>query len=237
MVTTLGRRVKDRAWRLLLYLLLRPRGHGALVRLGTGYGGWIVPRSLLRPGAVCYLAGVGEDASFDLALIDAGCEVVSIDPTPRAVAYAETIRGTEPRFRLLPVGLWDADTTQRFYAPRDPGHVSHSITNLQGSSEYFTAECRSVASLMAELGHSRLDLLKLDIEGAEYAVFESLRRDRISPAVICVELHQTLPFRGILRAVRQLERRDYVVRAVDGWNVTLVGPEMDATRSDAPQRA
>jgi FkbM family methyltransferase len=213
-------RAMDRLLRVLLKLLLLPRDGGATVRLGTAYGGWIVPRSLLRPGAVCYLAGVGEDASFDVCLIEAGCQVVSIDPTPRAIAYAETVRSREPRFALVPFGIWESDTSMRFYAPEDPAHVSHSITNLQQSNSYFTAECRSVASLMSELGHSHLDLLKLDIEGAEYAVLASLRRDGISPAVICIEFHQP-PFLAILREVRSWQRRGYAVRAVEGWNVTL----------------
>jgi hypothetical protein len=66
-----------------------------------------------------------------MALITAGCEVFSIDPTPRAVSYAERIAASEPRFHLLAVGLWSENTKLRFYAPRDPSHVSHSVVNLQ----------------------------------------------------------------------------------------------------------
>src|SRR3546814_9362953 len=55
----------------------------------------------------------------------------------------------------MPVGLWSEDATLRFYAPRDPTHVSHSIVNLQETESYFEARCRSIASLMAELGHDR----------------------------------------------------------------------------------
>jgi FkbM family methyltransferase len=214
--------MKNRVLRLSLRLLLLPRRRASMVRLGTAYGGWIVPRSLLHPGAVCYLAGVGEDATFDLALIEAGCEVVSIDPTPRSIAYAATVREREPRFNLIPVGVWESDATLQFYAPRDPRHVSHSITNLQGSSTSFEAECRTVATLMRQLGHARLDLLKLDIEGAEYAVLDSLEKDRITPGVICVEFDQPTPFRRILKAVGDLKGRGYTVGAVEGWNVTLV---------------
>jgi FkbM family methyltransferase len=208
--------------RKILRVALRPRSTGRLVRLGSKYGGWIVPESTVRPGAVCYLAGLGEDATFDLALIAAGCTVLSIDPTPRSVSYAERLSASEPRFRLLPVGLWSENTKLRFYAPRDPSHVSHSIVNLQGTDTFFEAECRTVLEVMAEHQHPRLDLLKLDIEGAEFAVLESLERDNVSCAVIAVEFDQPTSLRGILRAVARVRRRGYRVIAVDGWNVTLL---------------
>ncbi len=40
---------------------------------------------------------------------------------------------------------------------------------------------------MKELGHHRIDLLKIDIEGAEYRVIESIIEDRLDIGVICVE--------------------------------------------------
>jgi hypothetical protein len=41
---------------------------------------------------------------------------------------------------------------------------------------------------MRELGHTRLDLLKLDIEGAEYEVLKSIGSTRIG--VLCVEFDE-----------------------------------------------
>src|SRR3546814_6680237 len=93
-------------------------------------------------------------------------------------------------FHFMPVGLWSEDATFRFYAPRDPTHVSHSIVNLQETESYFEARCRSIASLMAELGHDRLDLLKVDVEGAEHEVIRSMLASGIRPTVLCMELDQ-----------------------------------------------
>src|SRR5690242_8717937 len=55
-----------------------------LVELGTpGYGSWIVPLGLLGPASVCYLAGAGEDISFDLELVArCRCPVHLFDPVP-----------------------------------------------------------------------------------------------------------------------------------------------------------
>jgi FkbM family methyltransferase len=40
---------------------------------------------------------------------------------------------------------------------------------------------------MEQLGHDRIDLLKIDIEGAEYKVIESILADKLDIRVICVE--------------------------------------------------
>ena len=179
------------------------------------------PRRVLRPGAICYCAGVGEDASFDLELIRHGCVVVSIDPTPRAIQYGAAIADRQPAFNLVPLGLWSTPTMLRFYAPRDPSHVSHSVVNLQGTAAYFEAECTTVRLLAEKLGHDHLDLLKLDIEGAEYEVITSVIRDGPLPDTICVEFDQPSQMRVIDRTVAQLRDAGYWPVAVDRWNVTF----------------
>jgi len=40
---------------------------------------------------------------------------------------------------------------------------------------------------MNELGHRKIDLLKIDMEGAEYKVIESIIEDRLDIGVIFVE--------------------------------------------------
>lgn len=159
-----------------------------LVRLGSRYGGWIVPVIALDASSACYCAGVGEDISFDLALIERfGCEVHAFDPTPRAIAHVAHVAAEEPCFRFQPVGVWDRDESLRFYAPADPSHVSHSVLNLQNTAEYFEAPCQSLRTLMQARGHDHIDLLKLDIEGAEHRVIASMLAEHIDVEVLCVE--------------------------------------------------
>lgn len=128
--------------------LFRAQTDTEMVRLGTDYGGWWVPTEGLDTSSVCYCAGVGEDISFDLALMDRfGCHVLAIDPTPRAAAHVERI-GTPAGFELLPVGLAGSERVARFYAPQNPEHVSHSMLNLQKTDVFFDAQVRTLQSIM-----------------------------------------------------------------------------------------
>jgi FkbM family methyltransferase len=162
-----------------------------LVQLGTAYGGYAVPGQLIGPDWICYSGGLGEDVSFELELTRRyGCVVETFDPVPRSAAFMSSVVESNPLIRFHPWGLWSSDSTQRFFTPADPAHVSYSIANLQGTEAFIDVECRSVPSLMKEFGHERLDLLKLDIEGAEYAVLDSLLEARIIPTVLCVDVHR-----------------------------------------------
>lgn len=201
-----------------------------LCRIGSSYGGWIVPTGLLGADAICYCAGVGEDITFDLGVIERfGCSVYAFDPTPRAAAHVATHAALEPRFHFAPVGLWSSDEVKRFYAPANAAHVSHSVLNLQRTDRYFDAPCRRISGLMRERGHTRLDLLKLDIEGAEYAVLDSVLDDALDVGILCVEFdevqHRLTPsiLRRIARSLDRLLAHGYqIVAADDVCNYTLV---------------
>lgn len=185
-------------------------------RIGTPYGGWIIPQNRLNNNSVCYLVGAGEDISFDLGMAARyGCTVHIFDPTPRAIAHSEgLLRGlkqgipvkcaTSPSgfyplyppeladlLQFHPFGIWNDDTVLRFFAPKNAAHVSHSLVNLQQSEQYIEVPVRRLSGLMQELGHNKIDLLKLDIEGAEYQVLQSLLDDDIEVGILCIEYDES----------------------------------------------
>ncbi len=184
-----------------------------LIRIGTNYGGWTIPKNFLDQDSICYCAGVGEDISFDIGLIQRyNCNVYSFDPTPRAISHIDYVReniSSEKtayinngalsykldalkltRLHFFPVGLWHEDVVMRFYEPKNTNHVSHSILNLQKTENYFEVPCKRLTNLMKELGHDRIDLLKLDIEGAECVVLDSIVSDKLNIRCICIEFDE-----------------------------------------------
>jgi FkbM family methyltransferase len=184
-------------------------------RIGTEYGSWVIPKGLLDQNSICYGVGAGLDISFDIGLVKKyGCPVHIFDPTPRAINHFElllkntaagkpthtnntkeyTYQVTTEELEKLhfhPIGLWNEDTTLKFYAPVNEMHISHSAVNLQRTQKYFEANVQQLSTIMNDLGHNKLDLLKLDIEGAEYQVIESIVQHKIKISVLCIEFDET----------------------------------------------
>src|SRR5579872_2354803 len=197
--------------------LQRSSYDGHLEFLGSSYGGYVLPKHEIERGAICYSFGAGEDISFESELVAAlPVEVHIFDPTPRAIAYVngaidalfEQKCAYVNRLHMHPWGVWSDDQEMKFYAPKNPTHVSHSVVNLQHTEEYFLADCRRPSSIMAALGHANITLVKLNIEGAEYEVIRTMFGEGILPQVICInfdELHTSIDsgarqrLRGLVR--------------------------------------
>lgn len=204
-------------------ILFRPDLQIDMIRLGSHYGGWWIPTEGLNADSKCYLAGVGTDITFDKALIDRlGCSAWGMDPTPKSIIWFNDSVGYLEGYRLLPWGLAGISGSIKFYSPRDPAHVSHSIKNLQRTDSFFVADVKTVRQVMIDLDHQTIDLLKVDIEGAEHDTLRAMIADGILPYVICVEFDQPEPIAWSIGTVKVLRRAGYRLAKVDTFNFTFV---------------
>ena len=182
-----------------------------LITIGTKYGGWTIPDNYLTKDSIVYLAGAGEDISFDVGIAERyKSQVFIFDPTPRAKKHFDylisgisknekvSINNSETEFyqiqkenlenlKFVELGIWDKKDELKFYVPRNPEHVSHSIVNLQKTEEYFIAKVDRLSAIMKQLNHKQIDLLKIDIEGAEYKVIDSILQDNLQISILCIE--------------------------------------------------
>ena len=199
-------------------------------RYGSMSGGWLLPSDLISPNWLVYDFGIGDDISFDIALVERhGCAIHAFDPTPEAVAFMAN--KSLPGFHFHPVGVWNEDTTIKFWAPRYADYVSYSALNLRQTSDYVECAVKTIRSLAVELGHAHIDLIKMDIEGAEQFVIPSLIADGIRPTVLCVEYDQPYEifsrfsircFRSALRLHRELRIAGYLPICEHGFNMTYL---------------
>jgi FkbM family methyltransferase len=198
-----------------------------LRRLGGVYGGWWVPTSMINSKSVVYCAGVGEDTTFDEEMIQRfGCEIFAFDPTLRAIEYIEARKkaGTiDKKFNFRPFGLWREEAVIEFFNPplndgNDPGMTI--VPTRNGKS--IKAKCYSLSDLMKQLGHTHIDVLKMDIECAEHAVLESVTNGTVSPKVVCVEYDQPCWPMKLHGSVKAMLAAGYSLVCIEAQNYTYV---------------
>jgi FkbM family methyltransferase len=178
----------------------------ATATYGSGYGAWRVCPDGLTADSVVYSFGVGEDASFDLDLIDRfGLQLFAFDPTPRSIEWVarQQLPGT---FHFSPYGIAGHDGRVTFYPPRDASHVSHTIVADQGAAEKSIVVSVHRLETIAQMhGHDTIDVLKLDVEGAEYDVIDDLPNARVRVRQLLVEFHHQLDGIGAARTKRAVQ--------------------------------
>ena len=198
----------------------------AIETYGDAGEAWWVPADI-APGAIAYCGGVGLDASYDFALVERKrLEVHSFDPAPSSIAYME--RENRGRVHYHQWGVLGEDRLVRFHAPFDVSHGNWFVDNLHGTQASFAAECLTLRTIMDRLGHDRIDLLKIDIEGSWYGVLLTMIEDGIVPPTICVEFDSPAPLHRVRRVTLALEKAGYraVRRAAD--NVLFLQQAMRA---------
>jgi len=188
------------------------------LRLGSEYGGWEISGAGLHGESIVYSCGVGTDASFDLSLMERyGLHIHAFDPTPASVAWVRS-QDLPDRFHFHSVGIAGYDGTAVFFAPSNPDHASHSIHNRpENRGKPVSLPVRRLRTIMNELGHSHIDILKMDIEGSEYAALEDMLISGIFPAQLLVEFHHGYEMAGMLKTramIRRLVKHGYGIFSI-----------------------
>ena len=159
---------------------------------GNGYGGFYVDPTLVPDQAIVYSFGIGEDISFDKAIISKhGCKVYGFDPTPKSINYVKN-NETPEAFYFHPYGIGEKTEMVTFHLPKNKDHVSGSVYDHKLVDEHNSVEVllKEFKEIVSELGHDHIDVLKMDIEGSEYVVMEGILKSGIPIKQILVETHE-----------------------------------------------
>ena len=205
-------------------------------RLGNEGAPWTIRTDLLGSTPQVISAGLSDDVEFeDCFLRHYTGRMLVLDPTPLSRNVAAELIGNheEGAVTFVPDALDGEEGEQRYLAETDPvsgdplyfyseGSVPPRRAGNGESPTYTTVTVgsRTVQGLMNDFGWDQLDLLKLDIEGAEYAVIDSVLDSALPVRQIAVEFHHR--FKGIglsktLRTVRKLREHGYQRAWVSDW--------------------
>lgn len=215
-----------REWRL-------PKG---FERLGTKYGGWWLSIPAVGKDPLLIDCGLGRDISFPVAFLGrCGGRVIGIDPSPAAIAYCS--ERCPAAMQVRAAAFWtEAGRTLTFHLPRPAEQLPSGADGVSGSllpdhsytgGGTLSVRTTSFAELLASAGRSECDVLKLDIEGAEYEVLAALcssgeiRRAR----QVLVEFHHHCTghrLRDTLEAAAKVQAGGFELAHTEDRNYTFV---------------
>lgn len=161
---------------------------------GSRYGGFYINPEILNENSIVYSFGIGEDISFDTELIKKhSCNVFGFDPTPKSINLIKE-QSITSNFHFFDFGLGKVTGYSDFFFPKNPKHISGSIVeqNNINKCDKVKVLLKSFNDIAVELGHKRIDILKMDIEGAEYEMIDDILNTDIAVDQILVEFHDRL---------------------------------------------
>jgi len=174
-------------------------------------GGWRFLSDKLNANSVVYSLGVGDSIEFDLALIqETGATVFAFDPTPYARDWVEG-QSLPEEFVFHPWAAGGQDGHLRLYRRVNRrgkrAEIMWTADRDAGDADDFVdAPAYTFASLMKRLDHSKVDLMKMDVEGAEYDILDALEQGAYLPRQLLVEYHHRFPGIGKARTAASVER-------------------------------
>ena len=160
--------------------------------LGDANGSWNIILDGLTSDSVILSAGVGHNISFELELIDkTGANIHVFDPSPTGIKTVKALSHTNISENIIFVPK--AISGVSGYILLDPPDIAEE-GSWKAASKHNTEGAIRIESVSLsdycrnhEIEH--IDLLKIDIEGAEYDVIDNLLSEKLSIKQICLEFH------------------------------------------------
>lgn len=159
--------------------------------IGNNYGGFYINPGILDANSIVFSFGIGEDISFDNGLIqEYNLKVHGFDPTPKSIEYINRQMPIR-NFSFHPFGINEESGKKLFYLPKNSNHVSGSLheTNIVDHNNAMILEFKSLSDILKDIKIQNIDILKMDIEGSEYDVLDSILNLDIVIKQILVEFH------------------------------------------------
>ncbi len=155
-------------------------------QVGCKNASWVISPSTLSSNSVVYSLGVGNEIRFDLQLIEKySVQVYAFDPTPESVAWINGQKLPE-QFHFIDWGVMDYDGLAQF---QQFDGVQFRTRILDSQNKIVELKVFRLATIMKSLKHTKIDLLKINIEGGEYAVIADLVACNLNVEQIAVEFH------------------------------------------------
>lgn len=181
------------------------------------------------------------------------CPVHIFDPTPRAIEHVKYVKDVlsnkkepinnknfgggdknywniilsnkveEDKIILHEYGLGTTNGILPLYFPLNKEYVSCSLTNIGRSNDYINVNIKTINTIMKELNHKHIDLLKIDIENIECDVLEKMLNDKIYPTYISVDFDLLVHNKQrCIETIENIMRNDYRIIKQSGNDFSFI---------------
>lgn len=200
------------------------------ITLGNKGADWTFADEELNQDSIVYSIGIGTDISFDLELIRKfNLKIFAFDPTEKSISWLKEQTLPE-NFHYFKIGLADYDGKASLFPPDNSNHISHTLLNSQyQNKDSYEIEVSTLKTLMKSNNHTKIDLLKMDVEGVEYGVLENILESGVEVKQLLVEFHHRFKNIGLdktRKAVRKLKKSGYRL-----FSVSAMGEEYSFLKS------
>jgi FkbM family methyltransferase len=146
------------------------------------------------------------------------CSVFGFDPTPKSIQWISS-QTLPSEFKFFPYGLAPKSGVVEFYLPQNSDYVSGSILKNQNinTNQKIQVPMKSFPDILSDFKHDKIDVLKMDIEGAEYDVLAGVLASNVVIDQILLEFHHRVLTSGkakTLSAVRLLKDNGYEIFSI-----------------------
>ena len=186
---------------------------------GNEYGGFNVNPKLIENNGTVYSFGIGEDISFDETIMrNHNCFVFGFDPTPKSIEWCSR-QNLNKNFHFYPFGIACNSGVATFNLPSNPNHISGSVINHNNvnSHNQVEVEMKSFEDIQKLLNHRKIDVLKMDVEGSEYEIIDSVLQFDIEIIQIVVEFHERFFANGKAKSkefIKRMNENGYKIFAI-----------------------
>lgn len=182
----------------------------ATVRVGTLFDGgkWVCDPQYLPKRPIAYSFGVGDNISFDMDMAGVfGCDVYLFDPSPSVVTGFSNFKSGQPCGR-----------GHIYFQPTGLGPVSSKGQDqwklvIEGK----TCPVKSLADIARSLSHNHVDILKIDIEGGEFAALlqmlsaQTLLSLQVKQLLVEFHLWDDESFANFVRIIGSLKKQGFLL--------------------------
>lgn len=174
--------------------------------LGDPGNEWTICPVGINAESVVYSFGAGTNISFDKELSEKfGLVVHLFDPTPKSIKFVNDQK-LGSNFIFEEIGIADYTGIAKFYLPLNPDYVSATLDKMSDSQNIVEVRVERLAEIMARNKHTSIDILKMDIEGAEYGVIDDILKSGIEIRQVLIEFHHRFANKGIKKTRNTIEK-------------------------------